>query len=262
MLQAYIDESIDQSGIFVLGGYIATSEAWTSFAKEWEKILRLGTLKASGQYHFKMSEMAMNDERLARVPVFFRVIEDHVLGWVSAKINVAELRRALARISVPNVAIDWGLWGNPYLVAFRCLVDMFHLHRPRMVEAIPPEERIDFCFDNRVEKRAILAMWENYMQERPSEVKTYYGAAPVFKDDETCLPLQAADFWVWWVRKWYADGTPEKMRTCDFGSFTLRGIRKFLRIDISFNEDQLVTVMKRVLRTHIGPDRPIYDVKP
>jgi hypothetical protein len=81
MLQAFIDESVDPAGVFVLAGYIASTESWMAFSREWEKLLRpFGTVREDGRYHFKMHEMAANPERMARVPIFFRVIEDHVLG--------------------------------------------------------------------------------------------------------------------------------------------------------------------------------------
>jgi hypothetical protein len=162
---------------------------------------------------------------------------------------------------VPTVQIDWGTYGNPYFITFRCLVDLFHLRRADMAAAIPLHERIDFCFDDRAEKRPILEMWDNYMRQRPDAVKNFYGAAPSFRDDADYLPLQAADFWAWWVRKWYAECAPEKIEKCDFGSFTLRGERKFLRVAITFNEDQLATNLMQTVRSQAGTDRPVYDAR-
>lgn len=260
VLQAFIDESFEQDGVFVLGGYIASANSWATFSREWERLLRpFGTVREDGRYHFKMAEMAMNEERMARVPIFFRVIEDHVLGWVSARIDASALRRAISRIVVPDLEIDWGTYGNPYYITFRCLVDLFHLHRADMADAIPLNEKIDFYFDNRAEKKPILEMWDNYIRARPDAIGHYYGVTPRFEDDTDFLPLQAADFWAWWVRKWCVDGTPEKIQKCDFGTFGLRGEKKFLRVDISFNENELLTNLMQSLRIQIGPDRPIFD---
>lgn len=260
-MQAFIDESFERDGVFVLGGYIASAEAWARFAVEWDKLLKpFGTLRGDGRYHFKMSEMAENKERLARVPIFFRVIEDHVLGWVSAKIDVSELKRAMSRIVVQNAEIDWGGYANPYFIAFRALVDLFHLNRRNMTQAIPIDQKIDFYFDDRMEKKPILEMWDNYMKARPEATKDFYGAAPRFEDDMILLPLQAADFWVWWVRKWYLERTPEKIKSCAFGSFGLRGERRFLRVEITYNEDQLVESLTKSARLQLDPGRPIYDV--
>jgi len=260
-LQAYIDESCDEGGVFVLAGCISDAESWAAFTKEWEEVLKYGTLNKHGRYHFKMSEMALNEERMSRVPLFLKIIEKYVLGFISAKINVSELKRALSRIRIPNVHINWDALSSPYYVTLRCLLDMFHLARNQMVDAIPLDEQIDFIFDYRDEKKTILSIWDEYIKARPDEVKKYYGAAPRFEDDEKFLPLQSADLWAWWVRKWYNEGTPEKILAGDFGEFNLKATRKHSRVEISLNEEQLVEDIKRTLRGQISADHIIYDVK-
>ena len=44
-----------------------------------DAMLRAGTLAKAGKYHFKMNEMAVNEERMERVPGFYWIIEDDVL---------------------------------------------------------------------------------------------------------------------------------------------------------------------------------------
>ncbi len=260
-LQAYIDESCDEDGVFVLAGCISNAESWAAFTKEWEEVLKYGILNKQGRYHFKMSEMALNEERMSRVPLFLKIIEKYVLGFISAKINVSELKRALTRIRIPNVHINWDALSNPYYVTFRCLLDMFHLERDQMADVIPLDEQVDFIFDYRDEKKTILSIWDEYIKARPDEVKKYYGAAPRFEDDEKFLPLQSADLWAWWVRKWYKEETPEKIKAVDFSEFNIHATRKHLKIEITFDEDQLVKIIKRTLREQIDADRFIYDVK-
>jgi hypothetical protein len=258
VLQAFIDDSFEEDGVFVLGGYISTAEAWAAFSKEWEKLLPLGTLNKHRRYHFKMREMAREPARIARVPLFLKVIEDHALVYVSAKINIAELRSARSRIVVPNINIDWGVFANPYFVAFRCLMDNLHASRPRMGHVLPLSDKIDFYFDNRTDKKAIVTMWDDYVARRRDEVRRYFGANPRFEDDEEFLPLQAADFWAWWVRKWYLEGTPEKIPRWDFGSFTKSPGKEFLGIEIAFNQERLIDALKGLVREHIPPEAPIY----
>ena len=141
-----------------------------------------------------MAEMAKSEDLMAHVPAFYRVIERHVLASVSAKINVADLRRVQARLLVPGLEIDWGSYAKPYLVTFRCLMDMFHIHRRKMLEVLPADQKIDFYFDNQSDKKAIGEMWDDYIKERPDDVRKFYGVAPSFRDDEEFLPIQAADF--------------------------------------------------------------------
>lgn len=260
-LQAVIDDSSEPDGVYVLAGYIASAEAWAEFSREWEELLPFAPLSRSGARRFKMAQMAASEDRMAHIPAFYRVIERHVLASVSAKINVADLRRVQARIFLPDTVIDWGVYANPYFVTFRCLMDMFHIHRLKMTELITADQKIDFYFDNQSDKRAIVEMWDTYIKERPEEVQKFYGAAPSFKDDEEFLPLQAADFWAWWVRKWYQDGTPEKILHWDFDAIEPARKRKFLRIEIAFDQDQLAITMMRVLRNQIGPGKPIIDLR-
>lgn len=257
VLQAYIDESFEPNGVFVLGGYLATPDAWAAFSREWEALLPTALRGADGRHYFKMSSMA-RPGHIARVSPFFRVIEKHVLGWVSVKIDQGELKSAIRRIHVPRAIIDWEKYANPWFIAFRFLMDHFHTHRPLMRGAIPTDVKVDFYFDERVEKRTVQRMWENYMRNRPDDFKKFYGAAPQFGDDNDFLPLQAADLWVWHVRKWWVEATPEKVKSCAFDGFGLSGGKKFLRFDVTVNEEQLIQTLVKVARGQLTPEKPIY----
>lgn len=265
VMQAFIDESIDKDGTFVMGGYIASAESWARFSAEWEKLLPYGAIKGLGQYHFKMSDMSSPDG-MTRVPAFFKIIEDHVLGCLSVKININELKNAINRFYIPNgrpggVIIEWDAHANPYYIAFRVLMDKFHAVRMDIAEAIPLNEKIDFYFDDRTDKKTILGMWDNYISTRPESIKGFYGATPRFENDADFLPLQAADFWCWWVRKWYAEGTPEKIINLDFGSFKPLRNREYFRIGIEYDEESLVDTLRKIMRHHLPLEYPIYEMK-
>jgi hypothetical protein len=257
--QAIIDDSYDQNGTFVLGGFIASAQAWAIFSKEWQELLPYGTLNKHGRYHFKMKEMAETPERMARVRAFYRIIEKNVLIALSCKIDQAELARARNRIWVPNLRIDWDYLNNPYMVAFRCLMEMFHKNRDQIHKIIPAEESIDFIFDRQRESGSIRDMWTTYVANRDEDVRHRYGVMPRFDDDEVCLPLQAADFWAWWVRKWWNEGKSDKMEICDFGGWQEK--RKYPRVAISYGEEQLVDTIRSLMRPMLEPGRIIYDVR-
>lgn len=253
MLQAYIDESNSpKTGTFVLAGYIASVENWSAFSRCWEQLLPFGTLNKYGKYHFKMQEMAMNSERMQRVEAFFNVIEQHVLASISCRLNINELRSAINRMHLPGQKIDWGYVNNPYLFSLRALMDMFHNRKAEFYQFIPLDEVIDFIFDDQLhEKSLILSSWDEYIKNRPDDIKSVYGSMPIFGNDNCYLPLQAADLWAWWIRKWHDEGT------------VLENIkkRKFYNIDFSFTEEQLIENLKLHLRQSIGPERIIYDVR-
>ena len=262
-LRAFIDESIDNDGTLVLGGCIASAESWVAFTKDWERLLQHGLMDKSGNYYFKMSEMAATGERMSRVPGFCRIIEEHILGYVWAKINISDLRKAQSRIVSPGFSGQWDIWANPYYMAFHCLLYKFHWALCHKSEDIKLNDKIDFIFDDRIEKRAIISGWCDFIDEIKDSSKEYYGATPHFDDDKNLLPLQAADFWVWWVRKWYVEGkTIEQIRERDFGAFQAKkGDKKYLFVDINYDEEALATVSARLLHKKLGPDCPIYDLK-
>ena len=204
VFQAFVDESEDQDGIIVLAGYVATAEAWAVFSKEWERLLLpYGTLAKNGRYHFKMSEMAQNAERMARVPAFFRLIEQHAILSIGAIVKKDIAASALRRLWVPGLEIEAGFLGRPYLVAWRALFDTFHIRRLDGLEKIIPlDKKVDFIFDERTEKAHILPIWNLYVADKGERIRELYGAAPRFENDQDFLPLQAADFWAWWLREW------------------------------------------------------------
>jgi hypothetical protein len=253
VLEAYIDDSYEPDGCFALGGYIASAAAWANFSRDWEAMLPHGVRAKDGRFRFKMSEMAVLPERLERVPGFYRIIEHNVLAAISCAIDLREFERAKSRIWVQNRPIEWGSF-NSYMFISRCLLDMFHSNRDRIVEFIPISEKIDFYFDNQSEKKAIISAWDSYIRQRPDEVRGYYGATPKFEDDKDFLPLQAADFWAWWVRKWHEEG--DALHHIEKLNFNLwKAKRKYFpRIHVAFDEDQMVEAIKSLISGQLRPD--------
>jgi hypothetical protein len=251
VLQAYIDDSRSVSGTLVLAGYIASAEQWAAFSKDWEELLPYGTLNKHGKYHFKMSEMAMSENRMERVGAFWKVIERHVLMSVSCRTNVNYFPRAMNRFASLGENIDWGYAKNPYLWTFRALLDVFHARREKISQSININEPVDFIFDEQSEKATIISSWDEFLKNRPDDIRALYGATPRFEDDNDFLPLQAADLWAWWVRMWSDKGIlQEKL-----------GQQEFASLEIFVTEDDLVDNFRSHLRSSIAPDKSIFDVK-
>lgn len=263
VLQAYIDDS-QKDGWFVLAGHIATTEAWAAFSRDWENLLPThGTMVPSPGtgYHFKMSEMAMIDERMSRVPAFYRLIEEHVAVSLSCAYRIVDLERAKQRIYIPNAIIDFHHYNNHYMFAFKMLMDMFHTYREIIERFIPVGDKIDFYFDEQAEKKIIVPMWDDYIRNRPAHVVGRYGATPRFEDDREFLPLQAADLWAWWVRKWTSEGHPELQDGPDFGSW--QGKRAgFPKLAFTADEDSITKGLVKIA-LELMPDgyKAVYDLK-
>jgi Protein of unknown function (DUF3800) len=263
VMQAFIDESYSQKGVYVLAGYIATAEAWANFSKEWKGVLHNGTRDKYGRDHFKMKEMAVSERRRKRLPIFFRVIEKHVALAVSCKVNVIDIQRAKNRLWIPNVSVSYvGALANPWMFEFVALLDMlFHNRNRELIRGLIPEgERVDFYFDETSQKRAVTRGWEAFVSRRPDAFRQFCGAPPRFKNDNDFPQLQAADFWAWWIRRWHEDGTPEKSAICDFG--VCRAAQDtYRKLEISASEDQIVDIIKQDLRKNVTADDVIYDVR-
>jgi len=261
VFQAFIDDSYrPECGNFTLAGHIASAKAWAEFSKDWEEMLPFGLRDEAG-YYFHMVEMATLPERMARVPAFYRIIEKHVLLSLSCTVSIPSLSRAMARMWVPNTSIDFGYLLNPYLIASPCLLDQFHYNKHLIDEILPADQAVDFYFDEKTkEEQFIRNIWSSYLANRTDDIRKRFGEKPQFKDDRKFLPLQAADLWAWWVRKWYDEGAYEKVGEGDFGEWRIN--RKDLpRIDIFVGEDAMVRFLKTEIRSMVGSGRIIYDVQ-
>lgn len=267
VLQAFIDESEGENGTFVLAGYVATAEAWAKFSRDWERMLPTqGTLREKeNKYHFKMTEMAAIPERLKRVPGFLRVIEEHATCALSVRLNRHEVERATKRIGVsgafPRGRIEWDYIKNPFTLSFKVLLDLFHHSKVKFGGVIPVDQPVDFIFDDRSEKRMIRKIWDEYLESRPADVRRLYGQEPRFLYDQQFLPLQAADFWAWWVREWDEAGVlVDRLQDRHTWPWP-RGERDFPKYHIDITEDKLVWELKRMLREMIGNGPYICDVR-
>jgi hypothetical protein len=249
--QAFIDESKSDEE-FVLGGYIAPAETWANFAKDWEALLPLGTRAKNGHLHFKMSEMVRSGG-IVRVPQFYNVIDKYPeLMPISFRMNLKDFERAQERAHVIFARLNWtihiGQWTNPYMFSFRRLLDSFYLDRSlaKFAEQLPPNEKVDFIFDDKSEKSNILAAWDGIIEKAPDGIREYSGATPRFENDQEFLGLQAADLWAWWVRHWYEEDSfdpPDKMKDFDFE--TWRGHKRSF-FHSSIREDEIINVFQRI----------------
>ena len=234
-LQAFIDESEDGE-YFVLAGYAASPARWRDFSIEWERRLRYAKLGPNNVRRFKMNEMAAG--RMDDVVTFYRVIEEFAELAVSVVFKPAYLTSALHRITFPGKLITWGGWSNPYLLGFRVLTDIINRRRDDISQVLRPNEKIDFIFDERrVEKENIVRVWDRIIEQLPMEHAVLYGNTPSFENDEEYLPLQAADFWAWWVRRW-AIQYPESHISGEFPWNYNR--EKPPRLMITFSEEGLI----------------------
>ena len=230
VLQAYIDHSCE-AGTFVLAGYLAAAEEWAAFSKEWKELLDdQPVLK-----RIEMQEMAQSPERMERASRLYRTIERHVRIAVSCIIPVDELRQAVRQFNWPSYTINVEKIEDPYFFAWKATIDMLAQEHASM----GLREQIDFVFGDQAEKDAIRAHWARYKLPIATETDQFTENDPLFCSAEDSLPLQAADFWAWWVREWEENGIPDGVARLEFSSSgsSWNGERDIPRPSMRFSKD-------------------------
>jgi uncharacterized protein DUF3800 len=211
--QAFIDESGDHDKpSFVLGGYIAGAEEWTSFSDDWQAVLNddppwPALHMAPCSYAKDPPWSDFNREvRDAKLLQLIAVIEKHNPAAFIATMDVAEFKgpRAEESRSISD--------GHPYLMAAATLISaLLNFHEDRRRDF----GKIEFIFDTKDKyfRRHVRADIEEdlipllraeapHLLERLGEI---YWPRP--DEKANFVPLQAADMLVWhWRRGRDQDG--------------------------------------------------------
>lgn len=255
VIQAFVDESVSGSGqidrFFVMAGHVATAEQWAKFVPEWETFLEWAPVGPDGKRRFKLSEMGVGAESRFRVLSFYRVIEAHVSLSISVQFRLDDLERAKGRILIPGVKIDWGIVGDPYAVAFKAILQLFHHNREKFSEAIPPNEPVEFIFDDMSQKKPIRDAWEGFLATSTDEFRNSLANEPRFEKEERFLPLQAADLYAGLIRR-VNEGWPQP-----FPGQAAK--HDMLLADATLTEDEMVNNFILGIR-HDLPDNQIIDL--
>ncbi|MGI4831379.1 MAG: DUF3800 domain-containing protein [Janthinobacterium lividum] len=205
VLQAFFDDSGSEpsSKYFVIAGYAATSENWAEFSTEWKKLL--------DQYppldYFKMSE-AWNMRGQFSRPGWTTEIRDR---RVSALVNLipkyTQLRAGAyvkyqdwIELAKPLVAVERTLGTDtPYSYLAWTVVSIITL----MAKHDKLQPGCQFIFDQQgCFNDDLLMQWSNIRESSEiQETAAWMPQYPMFHDEVTYLPLQAADAYAWLVRR-------------------------------------------------------------
>lgn len=236
VFQAYIDGSgTGAYDVFVLAGYIAPAEEWAKFSDEWQELLDSPSLRLP---YFKMSEMRHSPERRERCGWFYRVIEGHVSAAVSCVIDVAGLVKAVREFQWPPNFVNLKRLENPYFVAFKAIMNVLAQHQVKL----GIDQPIDFIFDEESEKKTVLEGWERIKLFSTPDVRALMGDMPIYRDDKSVLPLQAADLFAWWIRHWRLEGVGGGVENLRFWWEPKVDIP---RLDMSFSEEDFLAEFRK-----------------
>jgi len=205
-MKCYVDASgSGDDRVFVMAGYVATDDAWPHFCIDWQELLdESPALKA-----FKMNKLRRRPTRCER---FYRVIEKHVALAVSCYIPVDELAAAVDETPWPHYISGTAALKDPYYFAFKAIIDLLAQHQSRL----RIDESVDFVFDTETQGDRCLSQWNRMLISSDPSIRVRIGGVPEYQDDKSCLPLQAADMYAYWVRKWWLDGQADGIENLTF----------------------------------------------
>ncbi|MGB3214469.1 MAG: DUF3800 domain-containing protein, partial [Alphaproteobacteria bacterium] len=204
VLQAYIDESEDDDsgGVFCLAGYLAPVVNWRAFSQEWKTLLDMKSpAYGPAMPYFKMSEMACSQIRREKAYLFYQRIESNVSASISICFKKSDFTAALSYFGLSNVNDI----KNPYIFSFKLLLTYFYHHKKELSIFEP----VDFIFDEKTESSSINKVWDLLMNDDSNYIREIMGGRPLFENDKLVLPLQAADLYAYWVRRWMNEGHEE-----------------------------------------------------
>lgn len=198
-LQAFVDDSRSEQGdkTFVLAAYVHDAEAWMRFSDDWAATL---AANPSVEYLHMVEAHGLRDQfegwdRTARdrkLEALGRVIDKHQPWSLICSVSKSQYDEIVAPVAPYNLK-------NPYFACFYALV----LGLPRIHKARGLSIPVDFVFDEQLGLGSDAAMFYEYMVESslPPDTQTLLGSTPIFRDDRSVLPLQAADMLAWHVRR-------------------------------------------------------------
>jgi Protein of unknown function (DUF3800) len=205
LMLACIDGSgtINDSPVYVMAGYLASVEAWESFAAEWQTALD----HPKAIKYFKMSEAwirrgqfdgwdeTMRDARLRMLPP---IINRHAFSAVIFAVSSDGWKQhAIGRLNAPY-------HNRPYFFAFHTIMAA----AVKYLASKGLNEKVDFVFDEEggESTRLMLEGFEEWAALAPPHLKDHIGSPPIFRSEKEMLPLQAADLLAWHVRRSFFDG--------------------------------------------------------
>ncbi len=205
MLQCFVDASgKGDPRRLVLAGYIAPVEAWEQFSIAWKARLNEAKLP-----YFKMTEQRAKPEIAGH---FYRLTEEYdIRAAISCVISTVDLIHVFKLINWPHGWINLEAFSNPYYFAFKAIIDVLAQHQNELGLTDP----VDFIFDSENESINTLKYYR-LIKENSAPEASLMGDLPIYRKDQETMPLQAADLYAWWVRKWEEQGVSNWAETLPF----------------------------------------------
>lgn len=201
MLVGFFDESAKRdsnSGTFVLGGYVASTDNWDSFIPEWQAALAGEKVPVYDWVRYK--------KNIKRNPPFHEIIKKHVSGSIFSVIDIGDLHKAVEDTKwpegfFPDLEALKKRAKNPYHIAVKHLLIML----AEKLDVLRLSGPIFTVFDEKTEKASVLSAYK-YLKYTSNGKINEQLAGISFMDDTKAPPLQAADFYAGWSRQAHMEG--------------------------------------------------------
>lgn len=199
MLKGYFDDSkADNEGVLVLAGYVASVAGWDAYTQACQYLLNGIPLE-----EFKMNELMHSQAGKEKILWLYKqAIENNVAARIAVIAPIGELKEAIDSFPWPGNIQNYELFKNPYFLSWKGIVSTITHGR---IEAGNPNP-IELVFDRQNdEEDKILQGWLDFKKTATPKDIEMVGGMPLFDDSKKILPLQAADFYAWYVRKWFIE---------------------------------------------------------
>lgn len=195
-MKAFFDESgdIGLGDIFAIGGVAGSLDHWGNFAQEWSAILK----------HADLDDFHMNE---------FENRRGYFEGWEEARKR--DLLKPLVDLIVGSPVIAFGAtfdlavwnqlsdrmkrrWVDPYLLVFQVVVQIL----AQISKSVGEGHTISYIFDRKDKFRAKAEDAFNQLRDMPDRSGREHMGEILFRDRPTVPELQAADMFVYELRKY------------------------------------------------------------
>jgi hypothetical protein len=256
-LQGFIDDSGEGDApgdpVFVLGGLISSAKKWEAFSREWRgalddppsiqyfKMAEAANFSAKGQFARRLGWTEA--KRDVKLELLTGVIVRHVELKVNCSVDKVAFAKYARSLAVPQRT---SIINKPYAIAFQHII----LATASVFLTYEIDQPCDFTFDEqgKIGQNAV-AMWDvlkqlvevNAARGRP-DFGPHLCERPVFGNDRLFLPLQAADFYAWHVRR---SLSPNKVLHSAPGK-VMRDLEGVSTISRHVDEERLVSFRNRI----------------
>jgi hypothetical protein len=235
VLEGFVDDSGTSHGkVAVLAGFLSTAEKWQIFSDELELLCEQDPKtpdfkmeKAHGPRAYWWAGRQELDKRIEDVGALIR---KHAMYRIDSVMPISAYD-GIVRGRI-NPKID-----SPYFLLFYAVM----LSAAEFMEKIGMEGTADFVFDEQGKVGQECASFYPEIKERVAgRVRIRLGSAPIFRDDKDILPIKAADFFAWQIRRHLDVEQPERIAH----NAILDGLLSMFGVSCQVREEDLRAFMR------------------